>query len=254
MGGVVRMSMLEATVAMRLLRTGEAIGHVQQTREEQMTARVRSRTLVQQAQARSSGRRIDLIRSFLRPLTFINVLSLIAFFVVVGGSAFAAISAGDPAASPQASTELAGDAAPTGENGPLTEQPGTPAEAGDIPLPEGLVPDGGAPASEPEEAPSPEAPELPQDLPVQDAPSRQGQTLDSPGPQAADSETHRGAAKPKKAHEDARGDEGPGGPPPWAPAHGFRCKRAGNAPGSAAFHDCIKSRKKQKRAGPNGRH
>ena len=31
-----------------------------------------------------------------------------------------------------------------------------------------------------------------------------------------------------------------GGPPPWAPAHGWRCQQAGNAPGSAAFKACVK--------------
>ena len=34
------------------------------------------------------------------------------------------------------------------------------------------------------------------------------------------------------------------GPPPWAPAYGFRCKEAGNAPGSPAFKDCIKAKKR----------
>ena len=33
------------------------------------------------------------------------------------------------------------------------------------------------------------------------------------------------------------------GPPPWAPAYGWRCKEAGNAPGSPAFKACIKERK-----------
>ena len=33
------------------------------------------------------------------------------------------------------------------------------------------------------------------------------------------------------------------GPPPWAPAHGWRCKQAGNRPGSPAFKDCIKASK-----------
>ena len=30
-----------------------------------------------------------------------------------------------------------------------------------------------------------------------------------------------------------------GGPPPWAPAQGWRCQQAGNAPGSAAFVACV---------------
>ena len=34
-----------------------------------------------------------------------------------------------------------------------------------------------------------------------------------------------------------------GGPPPWAPAHGWRCKQAGNRPGSPEFRACIKERK-----------
>jgi hypothetical protein len=43
-------------------------------------------------------------------------------------------------------------------------------------------------------------------------------------------------------HADQAGSEAEhgGGPPPWAPAHGWRCQQAGNAPGSAAFKACIK--------------
>ena len=48
----------------------------------------------------------------------------------------------------------------------------------------------------------------------------------------------------------AGGNEGPRkqgweghGPPSWAPAYGWRCKEAGNRPGSDAFKDCIKSKK-----------
>jgi hypothetical protein len=33
------------------------------------------------------------------------------------------------------------------------------------------------------------------------------------------------------------------GPPSWAPAHGWRCKEAGKAPGSPAFKDCIRAKK-----------
>jgi hypothetical protein len=37
--------------------------------------------------------------------------------------------------------------------------------------------------------------------------------------------------------------DGPG-PPPWAPAYGWRCKEAGNTPGSADFKACIKAKKR----------
>jgi hypothetical protein len=65
----------------------------------------------------------------------------------------------------------------------------------------------------------------------------------TPGKPASQQNKH--ADKP--SHSDrARGKdksaEG-GGPPPWAPAHGWRCKQAGNAPGSPEFRDCIKERK-----------
>jgi hypothetical protein len=46
----------------------------------------------------------------------------------------------------------------------------------------------------------------------------------------------------KQAQRGEQGREGHG-PPPWAPAYGFRCKQAGNAPGSQAFKDCIKAKK-----------
>ena len=44
-----------------------------------------------------------------------------------------------------------------------------------------------------------------------------------------------------QGHGDQAETEHGGGPPPWAPAHGWRCQQAGNAPGSAAFHECIKA-------------
>jgi hypothetical protein len=44
-----------------------------------------------------------------------------------------------------------------------------------------------------------------------------------------------------------RADREAGGPPPWAPAHGWRCKQAGNRPGSPDFRACIKERKTQQR-------
>ena len=34
------------------------------------------------------------------------------------------------------------------------------------------------------------------------------------------------------------------GPPPWAPAYGWRCKEAGNPPGSPEFKACIKAKKR----------
>lgn len=46
--------------------------------------------------------------------------------------------------------------------------------------------------------------------------------------------------KGKPGHETRGGN----GPPPWAPAYGWRCKEAGNAPGSQAFKDCIKAKKR----------
>jgi hypothetical protein len=33
------------------------------------------------------------------------------------------------------------------------------------------------------------------------------------------------------------------GPPPWAPAYGWRCKEAGNPPGSPVFKACIQAKK-----------
>ena len=47
-------------------------------------------------------------------------------------------------------------------------------------------------------------------------------------------------AKSAQRGEDAREGQGP---PSWAPAHGWRCKEAGNQRGRPAFKDCIKASK-----------
>ena len=207
-----------------------------------------NRTLVHCPQARPSGSRSNLIRSLLRPLTYINVLSLIAFFIVVGASAFAAISAGDPPAKPPTSTQPIGEPATTDANSPAeltpaTEQAGNPIAGDEAPLPASLVPDTPA-ASESDPEPAP---------PPQDASPKTSEHLATRGrSQPNESKLRQTSAKRKKADKDERRDDEAGGPPPWARAHGFRCNQAGNAPGSAAFHDCIKSRKKLKRARPPG--
>ena len=56
-----------------------------------------------------------------------------------------------------------------------------------------------------------------------------------------DSDAKRGKQGNAAKKQDAREGHGP---PPWAPAYGWRCKEAGNQPGSAAFKDCIKTRKR----------
>ena len=47
----------------------------------------------------------------------------------------------------------------------------------------------------------------------------------------------------KQMQHEKQGREGHG-PPPWAKAYGWRCKEAGNRPGSQAFKDCIKAKKR----------
>jgi len=203
--------------------------------------------LVQLPQAHTPGHRSKPIRSLLRPLTLINVISVIAF-VVIGGSAFAAISGGESPAGPAPSTQPIGQPATPGENPPqLTDPPVTtpdsPAPAEENQLPASLLPN------------TPAAPASAPDGETRDTPPSDDQQADSPAsPQTNESEVRHTEAKPKQAHQDERRDNESGGPPPWAPAYGFRCKRAGNAPGSPAFHDCIKSHKKLKRARPHGRH
>ena len=52
-----------------------------------------------------------------------------------------------------------------------------------------------------------------------------------------------GPAKSKAKKAERAQDQGERrGPPPWAPAHGWRCKEAGHDPGSPAFRACIKDR------------
>ena len=51
---------------------------------------------------------------------------------------------------------------------------------------------------------------------------------------------HEKQAQREKQGRDTREGHGP---PPWAPAYGWRCKEAGNPPGSPAFKDCIKAKK-----------
>lgn len=106
-------------------------------------------------------------------------------------------------------------------------------------------------------------------MPLDLIPTEDAAPQDAATPEVADSvkelQTHERAtvhrsAKPKKKHRAAKKDDGKrtdtgsGGPPAWAPAHGFRCKQAGYAPGSAAFHDCINSRKSPKHARRHGSH
>jgi hypothetical protein len=57
---------------------------------------------------------------------------------------------------------------------------------------------------------------------------------------------HGKSGKPAKQmkHENRGGEAREGhGPPSWAPAYGYRCKQEGNAPGSAAFKDCVQAKK-----------
>ena len=53
-----------------------------------------------------------------------------------------------------------------------------------------------------------------------------------------------GNGKPEQNEKHARDAREGQGPPPWAPAHGWRCKDAGNTPGSEAFKDCVKAKEK----------
>jgi hypothetical protein len=181
----------------------------------------------------------SLIRSLLRSLTLVQV-SLIAFFVVLGGSALAAISS-------------SGDAA--------SAAPGTTASA---PQTNDTVP--GSPAADAREGGT--AQEHAAAEAVDLVRTKDAAPKDRPAPKDADSvvqgsQTHgrdtlHRSARPKKRHSSGkndgkRSDADFGGPPPSAPAHGFRCKQAGNAPGSAAFHACINSPKSAKPTRGRGR-
>jgi len=165
---------------------------------------------------------------------------VVAFFAMVGGSALATSSGGPPEGQPT-STEAIEEPGPAGENPveatPPADQAEDPVQGDEVPLPS--IPVGDAPAA-------PEADPGQEHSAQSDAP---GDDEALPAPESEQDEkadTRRTAGKPDKARKDERGGHESGGPPPWAPAHGFRCKQAGNAPGSAAFRDCIKARKKLK--------
>ena len=159
--------------------------------------------------------------SFLGSLTLGHGLCVVALSGVLGGSALAmAPSPNQPA---QADPPAAPLAAP-----PPEVQP--PVATEEIPVPET-----GPPAPEPQ-VPSAEVEALAL-KPVEPALDEAEET----GQKQADAQAKR--AKKAKAHKRSRDEHGGDGPPPWAPAHGYRCKAAGNAPGTAAFKQCIKSRK-----------
>ena len=158
--------------------------------------------------------------SLRRHLTVANVLSSIALFVALGGSSYAAISTG--------ADEPAGEA----PAGVLESSPEGVATAPPADLPPAQRPtlgdDGLGPGSEPKTEATQGDPALPLQA---EEPARDEEA----GPE------------PDKAGRDDRGrddgdEDGHGGPPPWAPAHGWRCKQAGNTPGSASFRDCVKSK------------
>jgi hypothetical protein len=165
---------------------------------------------------------------FRRHMTFANVISAIALFVALGGSSYAAVSTGgDDAAAPGGSEQ---GTAPGTTTEPAPDQGKNDDPSGaELKQPPDGQPNDRASSSPP--APS-EADDPESDL----APPPENQTED---PVDAEQSDHK---RSKAGRSEARSPQG--GPPPWAPAHGWRCKKAGNAPGSPAFQSCIHSSKR----------
>ena len=174
---------------------------------------------------------------FQRHLTFANVVSSLALFSALGGTSYAAIAHTGDAGAPPAST------APPTSTGPTQPLPAaTPPEAQTVPPgdPPQTTPPGTAEAAPPQDVgQQPSVGSTATDLPTPppEPPSA------SAAPTGSTGKAHSGNDRSGKkgGHE---GRSGEAGPPPWAAAHGWRCKQAGNAPGSEAFKRCIASRKR----------
>ncbi|HKG35463.1 MAG TPA: hypothetical protein VKA89_03380 [Solirubrobacterales bacterium] len=171
-----------------------------------------------------------------RHLNAPNLLAVVVIFILLGTGSFAAAEGSIdvwPTSQPEETLE---DAQPA-----VSEEEAEPADqATNEAAPQSPGADGYAAEDVDVEPTHPDA----QDETAVEEPPAEPVQLDPPD---------RGQAAPA-ALENAAGDErsekaetaegpGGGGPPPWAPAHGWRCKSAGAAPGSAAFHACIDAAK-----------
>jgi hypothetical protein len=168
-----------------------------------------------------------------RHVTFANLVSAMALFVALGGSSYAAISDtghGDAhSASPPPAADPTGPAAPSAAGDEGVEEV-APTSAATAPL---VVPEGGISTATGEAL----------------GPSGSGATAGPPDVRAEPAEAALDSERKTKVkrlpeNRDAASGEQGDGPPPWAPAHGYRCKQAGNAPGSPQFEDCVQSRKR----------
>lgn len=158
--------------------------------------------------------------------TYAYLVASIAVFAALGGSAYAAI---DGAQERDAAETSAGTTEPSAS--PLL---GTPSEP-KPPLPSRQPsssapgPTGGMKVVDPEASDVPDA---------ADADGVRSRVAEDPNV-ISDSGGKGGRPRPvKRSH-----DKGDKGPPPWAPAHGYRCRKAGNSPGSNDFRNCVQNGK-----------
>ena len=179
-------------------------------------------------------RSIEVPMNFRRHLSFANLVSLVALFIALGGSSYAAMSG-------SSDEEPAADGTATGR------PEGTPNEPRDEPMLEQVPIDGAAAegdaATEDQAAPPSTGSDTFRPAAPADSHPRSEDT--APAVRAHGAPIFGGArGRRGRSVRERRDDaEGASGPPAWAPAYGRRCKDAGNAPGSAAFHGCIESSK-----------
>ena len=174
-----------------------------------------------------------------RHVTYSKVVASVALFVALGGSSSAANTDSDDVSGRALTSQTPGE--PT-----VPTIPTVPTEAGvEVPLGDRspvptrvgpYVQRSGSGASEPTDAGAASAPSAePPAADVASPPSTESREASKREPGGAD----RGRRR-KRTDKGTDGERG-GGPPPWAPAHGYRCREAGNRPGSDAFKRCVKT-------------
>jgi len=171
-----------------------------------------------------------------RHLTFANVVSLTALFFALAGGSYAAIS-NDGGGGRLTSTAYPAEP-PQG-----TDQAQEAPASSESPSAETIPTDDGGDPNEPTTV-SPEPPtvdsagragEVSQPTPM--PPRESSRERPSNHAAVADSVVHEAEYESPDHNHRANG-----GPPPWAPAYGYRCQQDA-APGSGAFHSCIESSK-----------
>ncbi len=155
-----------------------------------------------------------------RHFSFANVVSSMALFFALCGGSYAAVSDDAPPAA--APTVAPAGTVPASEVSSADPSSVAPVEVTDSPA--------AIPAAPPV-APSGEA-----DAPVAPAQPTLPAAAESAGP------PEHAVAAIAGDEADVESDDAAGGPPPWAPAYGYRCQQEA-APGSDAFHACIESSK-----------